>query len=52
MKYEIKDKSCKTDAKCNSVVHRDILLEATSSKKMGATSVSTGNQGGEPTLGQ
>jgi len=31
--------------------HRDILLEATSSQKLWATKVSTGNQGGEPTLG-
>jgi len=32
--------------------HSDILIEATSSKKVCATSVSTGEQGGAPTLGQ
>jgi len=31
--------------------HRDILIEATSSQKVCATSISTGNQGGEHTLG-
>ncbi len=31
--------------------HRDILIDATSSQKVRATKVSTGNQGGEPTLG-
>jgi len=30
--------------------HRDILLEATSSQKVRATKVSSGDQGGEPTL--
>jgi len=33
-------------------IHRYILIEATSSQKVCATSVSTGNQGGVPTLGQ
>ncbi len=32
-------------------LHRDILIEATSSQKVRATKVSSGNQGGEPTLG-
>jgi len=32
--------------------HRDLLIEATSSQKVWATSVSTGDQGGEPTLKQ
>jgi hypothetical protein len=32
-------------------VHRYILIEATSSQKVWATRVSSGNQGGEPTLG-
>jgi len=31
--------------------HRDILIEATSRQKVRATSVSTANQRGEPTLG-
>jgi hypothetical protein len=31
--------------------HRDILLEANSSQNVCASSVSTGDQGGEPTLG-
>jgi len=31
--------------------HRDTLIEATSSQKVWATKVSSGNQGGEPTLG-
>jgi len=30
--------------------HRDILLEATSSQKVRETKVSSGDQGGEPTL--
>jgi len=30
--------------------NRDKLIEATSSQKKCATSISTGNQGGEPTL--
>jgi len=30
--------------------HRDILIEATSSQKVWETSVSTGDQGGAPTL--
>ncbi len=32
--------------------HRDILIEATSSQKVCATSISTVDQGGAPTLGQ
>jgi len=35
----------------NTFNHRDILIEATSSQKVLATKVSSGNQGGEPTLG-
>jgi hypothetical protein len=31
--------------------HRDILIEATSSQKVRAAKVSSGDQGGEPTLG-
>jgi len=33
------------------LAHRDILIEATSSQKLWATKVSSGDQGGEPTLG-
>ncbi len=33
-------------------MHRDLLIEATSSQKVWAFFVSTGDQGGEPTLGQ
>jgi len=32
--------------------HRDILLETTSSQKVCATSIDTGDQGGVPTLGK
>jgi len=35
-----------------SLNHTNLLIEATSSQKVRATSVSTGDQGGEPTLGQ
>ncbi len=34
------------------MIHRDLLIEAKSSQKVWATSLSTGDQGGEPTLGQ
>jgi len=33
------------------VIHRDILIEETLSQKVCGTSISTGDQGGEPTLG-
>jgi len=39
------------DAALLRLTHRDILLEASSSQKV-CTSESTGDQGGEPTLGQ
>jgi len=37
---------------CETECNRDILLEGTSSQKVWATSISTGNQGGEATLDQ
>ncbi len=36
----------------NKALHRDIQIEATSSQKVCATSVSTDDQSGMPTLGQ